>query len=242
LKKPASLWGHDHATNLNGMYDESKETMIEEMHNYIYMGSGWRLDRVVKLVIHTTEYAPLNGNSYVELPEFIKAKKAVINIKNTDTQCFKWCVTRVLNPIKVHAERVDKSLRMQAQQLRWDGIEFPVKLSDIDKFEKLNNNIAINVFFVDGKYIEPLRISGAPVNQFINLLLYNEHYCLISNFGRLVRSQITSHKCASIFCYRCLSAFSYESALVKHEYYCRHHTPRRVTIPNVTVKFKNYNR
>ena len=160
------------------MYDESNEKMIEEMHNYICMGSGQRLVRVVKLVIHTTEYSPLNGSSYVELPEFIKAKKAVINIKNTDTQCFKWCVTRALNPVKAHAEKVDKSLRMQAQQLSWDGIEFPVKLSDIDKFEKLNNNIAITVFYVDGKFIKPLRVSSAPVNQFINLLTMSITACI----------------------------------------------------------------
>ena len=111
------------------------------------MGSGWRLLRVAKLTIHTTEYKPLRGSSaytasgsYVELPEFIKAKKAVINIKNTDTQCFKWCVTRALNPVQKNAERVSKLLQQQAQQLHWDGIEFPVKLSDIDKFEKMNNN------------------------------------------------------------------------------------------------------
>ena len=138
------------------------------MYNYVSQGSGWRLVKVVKLTIHTNEYSPLNGSSayttsgsYVELPEFIKAKKAVINIKNTDNQCFKWCVTRALNPVKAHAERVDKQLKVQAQQLRWDGIEFPVKLTDIDKFERMNNNLAINVFYVEGKYIEPLRISNA---------------------------------------------------------------------------------
>ena len=35
------------ATNINGMYDNAKERVIEEMHNYISMGSGWRLVRVV---------------------------------------------------------------------------------------------------------------------------------------------------------------------------------------------------
>ena len=68
------------------MYDMAKERIIED---YISQGSGWRLVKVVKLTINTTEYSPLAGSSYVELPEFIKAKKAVINIKNTDTQCFK---------------------------------------------------------------------------------------------------------------------------------------------------------
>ena len=111
-----------------------------------------------------------------------------------------------------------------------------------------HRGLAINVFYIEGADISPLKISKAPEKRpevtfhFINLLLYNNHYCLINNFSRLVRSQLTSHKCASLFCSRCLSSFSRQSALDKHEYYCRHHTPRRVTIPNETVKFKNYNR
>jgi hypothetical protein len=119
----------------------------------------------------------------------------VINVKNTDNQCFKWCVARALNPVQKHAERVDKLLRVQAKQLYWNGLEFHVTLDDIDKFEKLSSNLAINVFNVNSKYIEPLRISKAhsreapsagrarqgevPVSQYINLLLYEEHYCLI---------------------------------------------------------------
>ena len=106
------------STYLNGLFDMAKQQIVEEMYNYVSQGSGWRLVKVVKLTIHTNEYSPLRGSSYVELPEFIKAKKAVINIKNTDTQCFKWCVTRALNPVKTHAERVDKQLKVQAQQLR----------------------------------------------------------------------------------------------------------------------------
>jgi hypothetical protein len=113
----------------------------------------------------------------------------------------------------------------------------------MSKFEKMNKNIALNVFHINGNYVDPLWISKAPSkNQYINLLLYKGHYCLINNFSRLVRSQLTSHKCASLFCYRCISAFLCQSALDKHEHFCRHHTPRRVTTPNDTVKFKNHNR
>ena len=103
--------------------------MVEEMQNYISMGSGWVLHRVAKLVIHTTEYKPLGGSSYVELPKFIKDKKAVINIKNTDQECFKYSIARALNPVQKNAERVDKLLKQQTRQLNWTGIEFPVKLN-----------------------------------------------------------------------------------------------------------------
>jgi hypothetical protein len=85
------------------------------------VGQWMDLYRVNKLVIHTTEYKPLGGSSYVDLPKFIKDKKAVINIKNTDQECFKWSVTRALNKADTHPERITKLLKQQAQQLRWDG-------------------------------------------------------------------------------------------------------------------------
>jgi hypothetical protein len=213
--------------NLEELYDNAKERMVEEMHNYISMGSGWVLHTVAKLVIHTAEYKPLGGSSYVELPQFIKDKKEVINMQNKDNKCFMDCIVRALNPVKTHPERVNKLLRTQAQQLHWDGIEFPFKLNDIDKFEKMNNNLAINVFIIEGKDISPLKISKAPQRRpdvtykYINLLLYKGHYSLINNFSRLVRSQITNDKGASLFCYRCLCAFSCESSLDKREDLCK---------------------
>jgi len=45
-------------------------------------------------------------------------------MKNEDSQCFKWCVTRALNQVKHHSERITKELKTQATKLNWDGIEF----------------------------------------------------------------------------------------------------------------------
>ena len=53
-------------------------------------------------------------------------------------------MTRALNPINKHSERVTDELRVQSEKLKWGGIEFPTKVSHIEKFEK-NNNIYILV-------------------------------------------------------------------------------------------------
>ena len=37
------------------------------------------------------------GGSYVELQEWLKSKKAVINPQNKDEQCFKWTVIGALH-------------------------------------------------------------------------------------------------------------------------------------------------
>ena len=91
------------------------------------------------------KYLPLGGSSYIPLPKFLAAKKAIINLKNEDDECFKWSITRALNPVK-NAERIDKKRREKSEVPNWDGLKFPVNLSDINKFENHNSSISVNVF------------------------------------------------------------------------------------------------
>ena len=51
-----------------------------------------------KLEIHTAEFNPTKGSSYINLPDWIKNKKAIVNIKNKDDKCFLWCILRYLYP------------------------------------------------------------------------------------------------------------------------------------------------
>jgi hypothetical protein len=53
-------------------------------------------------------YKPLKGSSYIKLPTELASKKAIINMKNEDNECFKWCIARALNPEEVHPERITK--------------------------------------------------------------------------------------------------------------------------------------
>ena len=53
----------------------------------------------------------MRGSSYIPLPKYLADKKALINLKNDDEQCFKWAVTRAINPTESHPERIDKKLR-----------------------------------------------------------------------------------------------------------------------------------
>ena len=65
--------------------------------------------------------------------------------------CFLWCVLRALNPTKDHPERIDKKLKEKENTLNMEGIEYPVSLKDIDKFERQNPSISITVFEYDKK-------------------------------------------------------------------------------------------
>ena len=87
-------------------------------------------------------------------------------MKNNDDECFKWAVTRALNPINIHPERISKELEEQSKELNWEGTEFPTPLNNIKKFEE-NNNIGVNVFSADeSQKVYPLKLAkqSNPIN------------------------------------------------------------------------------
>ena len=61
----------------------------------------------------------------------------MINPQNKDEECFKWAVIEALHheDIKHHPERISL-LRSYEKQNKWKGLEFPVLIKKIDKFEK----------------------------------------------------------------------------------------------------------
>ena len=98
------------------------------------------------------ELCALGGYSYIPLPKFLAANKPIINLKNEDDESFKWAITRALNPAEEHSEHIDKKHWEKSEVLNWNGLKFPVNLSDINKFENHNSSISV-------KLIYPLRIS-----------------------------------------------------------------------------------
>ena len=239
--------------------------MIKEILNNITIyqknGSGWYFKEVIRLEIHIVEYKPMNGESYIPLPEFIKKKNAIINIKNEDNRCFLWSVLRYLYPKGVHGERLS-DLKKYENELNFEEIKFPVKVKDITKFEKLNPNLpGINVFSIkENNKVYPLRINQKNCQKnckkeckkdwqkSIDLFLHSDgekqHYSLIKDFSRLVRSQITKDTSSKIYiCKKCLYHYTKEDLLEKHKDYCGNNETAAVKMPtkeNSIIKFKNY--
>ena len=64
---------------------------------------------------------------------------------------FLWCVLRALNPKEHNTQRKDKELMSKENTLNMEGIEYPVSLKDLNKFEKQNPNISITVYGYERK-------------------------------------------------------------------------------------------
>ena len=90
------------------------------------------------------------GSSYIDLPAWIKGKKAVLNPKNEDDEeCFKWTVITALHheDIKKDLQRISK-LEPYSDLYNSERLEFPMTKRQIDKFEKNNPDIAVNVLYL----------------------------------------------------------------------------------------------
>ena len=57
------------------------------------------IDKIEDIWINISSYDSLAASSYIELPsELNNSMKGLINIQNTDNECFKHCHVRLLNP------------------------------------------------------------------------------------------------------------------------------------------------
>ena len=191
----------------------------------------------------------MKGGSYIPLPAFIRKKNAILNIENKDVKCFLWCILRYLHPVHNHGERIS-DLKKYENDLKIKKIKFPIQVNDITKFENYNPHLpGINIFSVnDNNKIYPLRVNQKDCRKSIDLFLYSDgekqHYYLIKNFSRLVRSQITSHRSSKIFiCKKCLTHFTKEDLLEKHTLYCGNSETVLVKMPTKKhriLKFKHH--
>ena len=84
--------------------------------------------------------------------------KGLIKIKNNDNNCFLWCHTRHLNPLKIHPERITKADKNMVNDFDYEGIKFPVSGKGFGKTEK-GNNICINAFCYEQNLVYPVHIS-----------------------------------------------------------------------------------
>lgn len=201
----------------------SKDHILNIIAKWISEGSGWTIQSVDNHFLNIVQYQPLKGSSYIELPiELRNSMKGLINIKNNDNECFRWCHIRFLNPQDSHSELIKRSDKHYLEKLDYSGIEFPIKINQYNKIEK-QNEININVFGYENKQPYPIYVSKEKYKNHMELLLItereNKHYVLIKDFNRFMYNK-TKHEHRKHFCMHCLQCFSSESVFNNHKDNC----------------------
>ena len=238
-------------TNLNELYDQIMTELNEQMEKLQDVeGSGWVFEGIKDIQILTLPYYPLRGGKYLELPEYIAKRKAVVNIKNKDEDCFKWSILRGIYPKKENPSRVDKELKSLEHTINMEGIESPTKIDDIPKFEKQNEDIAVVVLGLneDGKVYTILNSKYVSKRKHLVILLLitnlekDFHYTLVTQPSRLISSQYSSHGHKIYICWNCINIFNKEDKYNYHIEQCKLNKTQNIIMPEKgsVVKFRNY--
>ncbi|XP_025191567.1 uncharacterized protein LOC112591846 [Melanaphis sacchari] len=131
------------------------QKILTEESEFIAKGSGWSLVSIDGLQLRINLVNPLKGSSYIDLPLFIKEKKAIVNVKNKDNYCFKYSI------LSKYDKRLNKSRFNQVyfnflekkSGLNFKCIDFPTPIKQIKIFERLNN-VSVNVYSLNNKTAE----------------------------------------------------------------------------------------
>ena len=233
---------------ITNFLETTQQQIVNKIEQWISKGSAWIIKSVDGHFINVVRYRPLRGSSYIPLPKELQhPAKGIINIKNNDDECFRWCHIRHLLPQNKNPQRIKECDKKYVEKLDYSGIEFPVSVKQYNKIEK-QNNIRVNVFGYEEGQRYPIYLSKEKFYHCLNLLLITEgekkHYCLLKNFNKFMHNQ-TKNNGRKHFCMYCLQGFSSERVLNNHKVDCIEINGKqsiKMPAPGSTVAFKNYRR
>jgi hypothetical protein len=190
--------------------------------NFMRDSSGLRLKEVRGVDFSTSKYDPLlsGGSAYVELPDFLLNKRAIVNVQNKDKRCFAYALLSALHPVQ-SSNRPNEYNKFFDQHPELRDLHFPVEIDQLRQVEE-KIGIAFNVFsFFDdvgrGRY--PVYLSKLSETDAIDLLFWNGHYAWIKHFSRFM-ADTAKHNGAHFYCKRCLGRFTKAHVLKNHQLHC----------------------
>ena len=164
---------------------------------------------------------------HFQLPKFFKSnhmqRNIIFNPISNDQECFLRSISYALHQRAISEEEYSRF----KSTLNLKGIEFPISLKQVEKFEK-QNNISVNIFFFDRQEdFVPLKISKIYREaRHSNLILFYQeqtqkaHFVFIRDFDSLLRLYKTAsgtYRARKYFyCCFCISSFQTKQLRDEH--------------------------
>ena len=100
-------------------------------------GSDFNFESVELLDYHLHKINSRRGKSYIKSPEWLENKRATINPKHDDDNCFQYAITVALNHqnIENNPERTSR-IKPYISQYNWKGIDFTAHQKGQEDCEK----------------------------------------------------------------------------------------------------------
>ena len=223
--------------------------------------SSFVFESVEELNIHFHKVDLQRGATYMPTPEWIKNEKATINVQNTkDSYCSMYAATIALyhKELGSNPEHISKILLEHIPLLNWHNLEFPVSFSDYVIFEKLNEDITLNIYVpyeqktICSEYISSRNHTAKKQITLLKITDNNEKWhflalrsmqaddgCLhpIKSFSRLMSGISSENHHGDFYCYGCFRSYRTQSVLNKHIELCKNNNFCQLELPK---KGKNY--
>ena len=108
------------------------------------VGSNWVVKRFEMLFATTYTLKDARGSSYTPTPEVLcNSKLGLINIKNEDQECFKYCMLyRQTGKVK-HCDRITV-LKKVEDKYKWEGIKFTTSFEDVETLKR-NSEVCVSM-------------------------------------------------------------------------------------------------
>ena len=124
----------------------SIDKLKQKLDIWCERGSGLIVDKIEAIHIKIFNYDPLSGSSYISFPpEWNNSMRGLINLKNKNIECFKWCHVGFLDPQNKHSDRKNNQDKKTASTLDYRGINFPMKARDCEVVEE-RFDVNVNAF------------------------------------------------------------------------------------------------
>ena len=171
----------------------------------------------------------------------------IVNIQNENNFCFLWSVLAALHPVATNPCR-PSNYESFKKELNITNLKFPLAVTGVIKFEKLNLSIFVNVFAFEDRSscIYPVYVTTFKGCQYhVNLLLTvddktgKSHYTLIRNMLKLLGDR-TKHDGMTYYCDYCLHGFIRKDLLDTHVEDCKKFGMQKITLPKEEEKFVSF--
>ena len=193
--------------------------------------------------IKISECELLKGSqiNFEKIPKMFYDSKVINVIKNKDEKCFIYCcITKFLNSIIKHAERVFLKDKEFCKKLE-DEFEYNfdnVKIKDLPQIENLlETNIYVYSCDKNFKNKIPIYKSDKTYKKYLDLLLFENHYMNIKRIDLFFNTNLSKKK---YFCRNCCNTFFSEIKYNDHIQFCQTNKPM-ILLPskNKYLEFKN---
>ena len=242
-----------YGTDLDAEIENAYARLTDFLECFQENGSGFTLSRVASCVVNVVTFDNIGGSSFIELPLHVKSKRACVNIKNEDSNCFQYSLLYVRKPVVQAPNRV-YHYKKRLGELNMTGIGTPVQIKQIPRFELQNSDISVNVYGLLGKSkkdrknkvrLYPMYTSPHRNRKYhANLLLLKDknkaHHVVIKSLSRLLDGR-TTYKNKMYSCRFCLYSFTKKDFCTVHEEVCSQIPAQVVSYPdecNKYLKFK----